>query len=75
MELLARHWKNLSRYPIFKHIGTAALLFGLLCLTFYIRIQGVEHIPTEHFTSYDAFLFRGRSSFSFYPHLRGMQTR
>ena len=60
MQLLPCRWKNLSRHPLFKHIGTTALLFGLLCLTFYIRIQGVEHIPTEHFTSYDAFLFRGQ---------------
>ena len=60
MQLLARHWKNLSRYPIFKHIGTTTLLLGLLCLTFWVRIQGVEHIPAEHFTAYDAFLFKGQ---------------
>ena len=60
MQLPPCRWKNLSRHPLFKHIGTTALLFGLLYLTFYIRIQGVEHIPTEHFTSHDAFLFKGQ---------------
>ena len=60
MQLQVFHWKNFSRQPFFKHISTGVILFGLLCLTFYIRIQGVEHIPTAQFTSYDAFLFSGQ---------------
>lgn len=61
MPLRTYHWKTLSRYPLFKHIGTAVLLLGILFLTFWIRIQGTENIPTEQFTSYDAFLFRGQA--------------
>ena len=43
--------------PPFKRIGTGAILFGLLCLTFYIRIQGVDRIPDGQFTENDAYLF------------------
>ena len=41
----------------FKRIGTGLILFGLLCLTFYIRIQGVERLPDGQFTENDAYLF------------------
>ncbi len=60
MQLPPRRWKNLSKHPLFKHIFAGVILFGVLCLAFWIRIQGADRIPTEQFTSYDAFLFRGQ---------------
>ena len=41
----------------FKRIGTGLILAGLLFLTFYIRIQGVERIPDRQFTGNDAYLY------------------
>ena len=41
----------------FKRIGTGAILLGLLCLTFLIRIQGVDRIPEGQFTGNDAYLY------------------
>ena len=41
----------------FKRIGTGLILLGLLCLTFYIRIQGVERLPDGQFTENDAYLY------------------
>ena len=41
----------------FKHIGTVMILAGILFLTFYIRIQGVERIPDGQFTGNDAYLY------------------
>jgi len=46
----------MKRLP-FKRIGTGVILFGLLCLTFTLRIQGVERIPDGQFTENDAYLF------------------
>jgi asparagine N-glycosylation enzyme membrane subunit Stt3 len=47
---------RMKRLPI-KGIGTGLILAGLLFLTFYIRIQGVERIPDGQFTGNDAYLF------------------
>ena len=41
----------------FKRIGTGLLFAGILCLTFTIRIQGVDRIPDGQFTENDAYLF------------------
>ena len=41
----------------FKRIGTGAILLGLLCLTFTLRIQGVDRIPDGQFTENDAYLY------------------
>ena len=41
----------------FKRIGTGLILAGILFLTFYIRIQGVERIPDGQFTGNDAYLY------------------
>ena len=60
MQLRSGHRKISSRHPLLQHISTSVILFGILCLTFYIRIQGVEHIATERFTAYNAFLFSGQ---------------
>ena len=41
----------------FKHLLTVEVLCGLLCLTCWIRVQGVDRIPDGQFTSNDAYLF------------------
>ncbi len=46
----------------FKRIGTGMILLGLLCLTFYIRIQGVERIPDGQFIENDAYLFHRQAN-------------
>ncbi|MCY3740189.1 MAG: hypothetical protein OXH00_04130 [Candidatus Poribacteria bacterium] len=46
----------------FKRIGTGLILFGLLCLNFLIRIQGVERIPDGQFTENDAYLFHRQAN-------------
>jgi len=46
----------MKRLP-FKRIGTGLICFGLLCLTFTVRIQGVERIPDGQFTGNDAYLY------------------
>ena len=51
----------MKRLP-FKRIGTGLILFGHLCLTFYIRIQGVERIPDGQFTENDAYLFHRQAN-------------
>ena len=43
--------------PVNQKPFTTTLLVCLLCLTFWIRIQGVERIPDGRFTSNDAYLF------------------
>jgi len=53
-------FSRLKRIP-FKRIGTGAILLGLLCLTFLIRIQGVERIPDGQFTGNDAYLYYEQS--------------
>ena len=45
------------KMPLFKRIGTGLIFCGLLCITFYIRIQGVDRIPDGQFTGNDAYLF------------------
>ena len=54
-------FSGMKRLP-FKRIGTGVILFGLLCLTFYIRIQGVERIPDGQFTENDAYLFHRQAN-------------
>lgn len=46
----------------FKRIGTGLILLGLLCLTFTLRIQGVERIPDGQFTENDAYLFHRQAN-------------
>ena len=41
----------------FRKILTGAMLIGVLCLTFWIRIQGPKNLPVGHFTEPDAFLY------------------
>lgn len=47
---------RIKQLPI-KRIGTGLICFGLLCLTFWIRIQGVDRIPEGQFTGNDAYLY------------------
>ncbi|MDE0396214.1 MAG: hypothetical protein OXL96_00260 [Candidatus Poribacteria bacterium] len=49
-------FSRMKRIP-FKRIGTGLILLGLLCLTFLIRIQGVDRIPDGQFTGNDAYLY------------------
>ncbi|MCG9133855.1 hypothetical protein J5I95_19475 [Candidatus Poribacteria bacterium] len=46
----------------FKYLCTAALLLGIQLLTFYIRIQGVEHIPEGQFTETDSYLYHWQAN-------------
>ena len=46
----------------FRRIGTGLILLGLLCLTFTLRIQGVERIPDGQFTENDAYLFHRQAN-------------
>ncbi len=41
----------------FRKIIAAALLLCILCLAFWIRIQGVERLPDGQFTENDAYLY------------------
>ena len=52
-----RIWKGFNDNPLFKHICTGALILGILCLAFWIRIQGVERLPEGQFTETDAYLY------------------
>ena len=49
-------FSQMKTIPI-KRLVTGLILFGLLFLTFYIRIQGVERIPDGQFTENDAYLY------------------
>lgn len=49
-------FSRMKRLP-FKRIVTGLIFFGLLFLTFWIRIQGVERIPEGQFTGNDAYLY------------------
>lgn len=40
-----------------KHIVAWALIFAILCVAFWIRIQGVDTIPEGQFTSNDAYFY------------------
>ncbi len=40
-----------------KHIGAGLLIIVLLCVAFWIRIQGVDTIPDGQFTANDAYLY------------------
>lgn len=40
------------------NIHTGVLLFGIILLAFWIRIQGIGDIPTGYFTSNDAYLYK-----------------
>ena len=40
-----------------KHIGAWALIIAILCVAFWIRIQGVDTIPEGQFTSNDAYFY------------------
>ncbi len=51
----------MKRLP-FKRIGTGVILLGLLCLTFLIRIQGVDRIPDGQFTENDAYLYHRQAN-------------
>ena len=44
-------------YTIIKHVGAAVLLISLLFVGSKIRLQGIANIPTDHFSSNDAFLY------------------
>ena len=50
-------WKGFNDNPLFKQISTGALILGILCLAFWIRIQGVERLPEGQFTEPDAYLY------------------
>ena len=41
-----------------RKILICVLLLCLMSITFWIRIQGVEHLPAGHFTENDAFLYQ-----------------
>ena len=45
-----------------KYIVSTLLLFSLMFLTFWIRIQGVERLPEGQFTENDAYLFHRQSN-------------
>ena len=51
--------KNTSIKHIFtyvsKHIGAWTLIIAILCVAFWIRIQGVDTVPEGQFTSNDAY--------------------
>ncbi|MDE0015685.1 MAG: hypothetical protein OXU51_05825 [Candidatus Poribacteria bacterium] len=40
-----------------KHIGAGLLIIVLLCVAYWIRIQGVDTIPEGQFTANDAYLY------------------
>lgn len=40
-----------------KHVGAGVLFTLLICIAFWIRIQGVDTIPEGQFTSNDAYLY------------------
>ena len=40
-----------------RHIGASLILLALLFLSFWIRTQGVQHIPEGQFTANDAYLY------------------
>ncbi|RKU09691.1 hypothetical protein C6501_14910 [Candidatus Poribacteria bacterium] len=46
-----------SNPKVLKRLGTIAILLSILSLTFLIRIQGVQDIPDEQFSSNDAYVF------------------
>ncbi len=48
--------KRISAYML-KHIGVWLLFIILLCVAFWIRVQGVDTIPDNQFTSNDAYLY------------------
>lgn len=41
----------------FQRLGTYVILLGVLCLSFWVRVQGVERIPIGQFTETDAYLY------------------
>ena len=41
----------------FRHILTGVLLFGIILLSFWIRIQGTAELPAGQFTEHDAYLY------------------
>ena len=53
--------KNTSIKHIFtyvsKHIGAWTLIIAILCVAFWIRIQGVDTVPEGQFTSNDAYFY------------------
>ena len=49
-----------KRLWIWKPIITYLILTVILCLAFWIRIQGLERIPARQFTSNDAYLYSGQ---------------
>ncbi len=50
-----RHMKQMFSY-VSKHSGAWGLILAILCVAFWIRIQGVDTIPEGQFTSTDAYL-------------------
>ena len=48
-----------SRNPM---IGAVALLAGILCLAFWIRLQGASNIPSGQFTGNDAYFYYWQAS-------------
>lgn len=60
--LKAKDWiKNTSQKPALtymsKHIGAFFLIIIILCVAFWIRVQGVDTIPDGQFTSNDAYFY------------------
>lgn len=51
MPLNSRHFNASCAF------GTTILIFGILLLAFWIRIQSVDNIPTGQFTETDAYLY------------------
>ena len=51
-----RNIKHMFTY-ISKHSGAWALIIAILCVAFWIRIQGVDTIPEGQFTSNDAYFY------------------
>ncbi len=41
----------------FCHVCTGVLFIGIILLSFWIRIQGTEHLPPRQFTEHDAYLY------------------
>lgn len=53
-----------------KHIGAFLLITIILCVAFWIRIQGVDTIPEDQFTSNDAyFYYQQAQTVSYHGHL------
>ena len=62
MPPLLRMLKVFNDTPLFKHLCTGVLLLGILCLAFWIRIQGIHRLPDGQFTETDAYLYHWQAN-------------